>query len=69
MGDCAEVVGEERLELRGEQVQLVRKQGMGEEKEVLSEMALMGELISAQCQLKCKEIKTRAQLQKWRVWK
>ena len=54
IGDFEEVVEEERLELREEQVQLVRKQWVGEEKAVLSAPDLMEESISDQRQLKFK---------------
>ena len=47
-----EVVGDERLELRGEQIQMVRKQKMNDEREVLMAMALMGALILGQLQVK-----------------
>ena len=42
MEDIDEVVGEERLELREEQMQMVRKQEKNEERKVLTAVALMG---------------------------
>ena len=64
--DFEEVVGEERPEIMEEQVQMVRKQDMDEERNVLSAMALIWELILDKCQVKFMGNKTRAQLQRWR---
>ena len=55
IGDYEEVVEEGSLELMEEQVQCVRKQGVGEEKQVLAALAHMEELISDQRQLEFKE--------------
>ena len=53
--DIDGVVGEDRLELREEQVQCLRKKGNEEERHVLTALALLGEVISDQCQKKLKE--------------
>ena len=42
VGDFEEVVGEERLELRESQIQMIRKQEMGGWKKVLISLVLMG---------------------------
>ena len=60
--DIEEVVGDERLELREDPIQMVRKQDKNEERNVLMAMALMGEFILDHCQVILREIKTRTQL-------
>ena len=57
IGDFEGVVEDERLELREEQAQLVRKKGIVGEKQVLSARALMEAVISGHRQLKLKENK------------
>ena len=52
--DVDGVVGGERLGFREEQVQGARKKGMEEEQRVLTALALLGEVISDQCQQKLK---------------
>ena len=54
VGDFEEVVEAERLDLRGEQVQRERKQGMGG-RQVLAAMGLMEEMILDQRQFEFKE--------------
>ena len=54
IGDFEGVVGDGRLELRVEQVQCVRKKGIGEENPVLAAFALMEEVILDQRQVKLK---------------
>ena len=54
MGDI-EVVGAGRLELRGDQIQMVRKQETNEGRNVLMTPALMGESILDQRRVKLKE--------------
>ena len=49
------LVGEERMEFREEQAEVVRKKGEEEEeKQVLAALALFGEIIADQCQQKLK---------------
>ena len=45
------IVGDERLELREEQVQCVGKKGNEEEQQVLAALPLLGEVILGQCKL------------------
>ena len=52
--DIGWVDGEERLKFRDEQVQCVRKKGIGEENPVLAAFALMEEVILDQRQVKLK---------------
>ena len=49
------VVGDERLEIREEQAQWVRKKGTEAEKQVLAALALMEEVILDHRQLQLKE--------------
>ena len=49
------VVGDERLEIREEQAQWVRKKGTEAEKQVLAALALMEEVILDQRQFELKE--------------
>ena len=65
MGDIDAVVGDGRLELREATIEMVRKQEKNEERKVLMAVAIMGELISDQCQVNLRKIKTRTQLLKW----
>ena len=55
MAILAGELGGERLELREEQAQCVRKKGNEAEQKVLAALALLGEVILDQCQLKLKE--------------
>ena len=55
MADLAGVVEDGRLDIRGEQVQIVKFQGAKErsreEKKVLAALSFMEEVIAGQCQL------------------
>ena len=68
MVDLVDVVDDERLGIREEQVQMVKFQRgedrSREEKKVLTALAPMEEVIAGQCQLKLNEIKTQTQLLK-----
>ena len=63
------VVREERLEYREEQVQFARNKGIGEEHRVLTALALLEEVISAQLQQNLDGINTRVELLKSQFWK
>ena len=54
----------ELLELRDWEIKMVRQQEKNEERKVLMAVAIMGELISDQCQVNLRKIKTRTQLLK-----
>ena len=56
----------ELLELRDWEIKMVRQQEKNEERKVLMAAALIGELILYHCQVNLREIKTMAQLLKWK---